>query len=138
MRLTWPLLVGLAVLPCLLQPSYADGFHGERRHPWHFHIGDDHWRHGHWVQSWHGGRYGWWWLVGGTWLLYNTPIYPYPVTAPIVIMEPPPQTYAAPGALPPPAPIWYYCQQPQGYYPYLPSCPSGWQAISSVPPDLHP
>ncbi|NNM51074.1 MAG: hypothetical protein HKM02_02465 [Pseudomonadales bacterium] len=149
MRLTWPLLALIILFPWLLQTSHADEFNGERGNRghdhrrwngdrWHLRMGDEHWRHGRWLQSWHGGRYGWWWQVGGSWLLYNTPVYPYPMTAPIVVIAPPPQTAIAPGALPPPpASTWYYCQQPQGYYPYIPSCPSGWQPVASVPPDLH-
>ncbi len=27
---------------------------------------------------------------------------------------------------------WYYCQDPQGYYPYVQQCPGGWQTV--VPP----
>jgi hypothetical protein len=32
---------------------------------------------------------------------------------------------------------WYYCQNPQGYYPYVKQCPSGWTKVppSAVPPD---
>jgi len=30
---------------------------------------------------------------------------------------------------------WYYCQNPQGYYPYVKSCPGGWmQVIPNVGP----
>jgi hypothetical protein len=24
---------------------------------------------------------------------------------------------------------WYYCQNPQGYYPYVKSCPAGWMKV---------
>ena len=24
---------------------------------------------------------------------------------------------------------WYYCQEPQGYYPYVKSCPGGWMKV---------
>jgi hypothetical protein len=30
---------------------------------------------------------------------------------------------------------WYYCQDPQGYYPYIKSCPGGWM---QVVPDTAP
>ena len=30
---------------------------------------------------------------------------------------------------------WYYCQNTQGYYPYIPTCPSGW---IEVDPDATP
>jgi hypothetical protein len=29
---------------------------------------------------------------------------------------------------------WYYCEQSKGYYPYVKTCPSGWQKVSPVPP----
>ncbi len=31
-------------------------------------------------------------------------------------------------------PIWYYCESPKGYYPYVQSCPSGWQKVPATPP----
>jgi hypothetical protein len=32
---------------------------------------------------------------------------------------------------------WYYCQNPQGYYPYIKSCPGGWiPVIPNVTPPL--
>jgi hypothetical protein len=35
---------------------------------------------------------------------------------------------------PPPQPaFYYYCRYPQGYYPRIPSCPSGWLRV--LPPD---
>ena len=29
---------------------------------------------------------------------------------------------------------WYYCQDPQGYYPYVRNCPGGWQQVLPTPP----
>lgn len=31
--------------------------------------------------------------------------------------------------------FWYYCVKPQGYYPYIRSCPAGWQKVPARPPD---
>jgi hypothetical protein len=28
---------------------------------------------------------------------------------------------------------WYYCADPQGYYPYVKQCPGGWQAVAPQP-----
>jgi hypothetical protein len=54
---------------------------------------------------------------------------------------PPAATYAPPNYPPPPnqAPsqqIWYYCQDPMGYYPYVRDCNGPWQAVpaSVLPP----
>lgn len=29
---------------------------------------------------------------------------------------------------------WYYCRNPAGYYPYVKTCPNGWQRVPSTPP----
>jgi hypothetical protein len=31
---------------------------------------------------------------------------------------------------------WYHCNQPEGYYPYVPSCPGGWQRVPAQPPPI--
>ncbi|MCS3400092.1 hypothetical protein [Burkholderia thailandensis] len=88
------------------------------------------WRGGHWSHGWHGGRYAWWWIVGGVWYIYPEPIYPYPTYVPPAVVEqaPPP----VPRGLPP-ARAWYYCADPQGYFPYVASCNVPWQAIPIQP-----
>jgi hypothetical protein len=56
--------------------------------------------------------------------------YYYP---PAVVYAPPPVAYA-----PPPAPTtyvqqpqqyWYYCDNPRGYYPSVPSCSTPWREV---------
>jgi hypothetical protein len=88
------------------------------------------WRGGHWVHDWHGGRYGWWWIVGGWWYFYPAPVYPYPRYVPpaVVVQQPPP----VPTGLPP-APYWYFCDSPQGYYPYVASCNRPWRTVPATP-----
>ena len=54
--------------------------------------------------------------------------YPVAVAPPAVYVEP-----SAPGAAPPPLPSWYYCDNPQGYYPYVQQCPGGWQPVTPTP-----
>jgi hypothetical protein len=29
---------------------------------------------------------------------------------------------------------WYYCHNPEGYYPYVKKCPSGWMKVVPSPP----
>jgi len=29
---------------------------------------------------------------------------------------------------------WYYCREPEGYYPYVTSCPGGWTKVVPTPP----
>lgn len=31
--------------------------------------------------------------------------------------------------------FWYFCEKPQGYYPYVRACPGGWQKVPARPPD---
>jgi len=88
------------------------------------------WRGGRWVRDWHDGRYGWWWLVGGWWYFYPAPVYPYPEYVPpaVVVEQAPP----IPTGLPP-TQTWYYCDNPQGYYPYVASCRTPWRPVPAKP-----
>lgn len=116
--------------------------------PYHFHYSPVGWRSGFWVHGWRAGRLGWWWPVGGAWLMYDAPIYPYPdpALAPAYVVDDPgasgswaPQGPSAPvprsayadnvQAAPPAPTVRYYCDGAHGYYPEVPSCPTGWQKI---------
>jgi hypothetical protein len=122
------LLVALAGLvvpaPLPARPRWHGPIHRFHEHDLHI------WRSGHWVHGHHAQRFGWWWIVRGVWYWYPNPVYPYPdpYTPSIIVQIPrttPPPT---------PAPVWYYCTQLAGYYPYVPQCPSGWQAVPATPP----
>jgi len=98
--------------------------------------------HGH---GFHGGRvavgigvgpfWGWgpWWPYG-----YAYP-YAYPYTYPYAYPYAyPPQVYVQPAqplsAQPPSSPpVWYYCNNPEGYYPYVQQCPGGWRTVPASP-----
>jgi hypothetical protein len=72
--------------------------------------------------------------LGPYWGPYYWEPYPYPP----VVVTPPPQVYIQPApqtpSPPPPAPsFWYYCEEPQGYYPYVQLCPGGWQPVAPTP-----
>lgn len=116
------------------------GWHGgghEGGHAWH---GGGGW-HGHGGGGWHGhgGSYwypgfrlvvpfywgagplwgpGWW---GPPYPAYSYP-YPYPA-APGTVVQPPQ------GYVQQPPQYWYYCRNPEGYYPYVQSCPGGWTTV---------
>src|SRR5205807_7887443 len=89
------------------------------------------WTRGRWINDWHGSRYGWWWVVGDFWYLYPEPIYPYPMYVPptIVAQQAPPLPTGLPSAQ-----NWYFCDNPQGYYPYVASCNGTWRAVPTTPP----
>ncbi len=75
-------------------------------------------------------------------------VYPPVVVAPPVYVQPPPQVSVQPppqvsvqpppqvSVQPPPPPqaYWYYCDNPQGYYPYVQQCPGGWRQVVPSPP----
>lgn len=76
---------------------------------------------------------GWspWWS-GPAWPYY----YPYFSTPPVVIQQSPTEYIQRDQETEEPD-YWYYCRTPEGYYPYIQRCPSGWLKVepSAVPPD---
>lgn len=100
------------------------------------------WNRGRWFHGEHNGDDGWWWVVGSSWYQYSTPTYPFPDPYVPGDMAPPPTNVANADApipdtdTPPSAPsYWYYCDKPQGYYPYVVDCNNDWQLV--VPTPLH-
>jgi len=72
------------------------------------------WQRGAWQHVVHGGRLGWWWVVGPNWYPFNAPVYPYP------------------GLYTPydrPFGWWYWCDPYQEYYPYVTTCPTPWESV---------
>jgi len=66
---------------------------------------------------------------------YSYP-YPYPVYEqpyPVYVQPAPVQAQVQPTI-----PTWYYCNSAKAYYPYVPSCPEGWQAVAAQPPQVGP
>jgi len=87
------------------------------------------WRGGAWHHEWHDGRFGWWWAIGPDWYFYPEPVYPYPdpYVPPVVATQP------APVSGLPPAQVWYYCDNPPGYYPYVATCTTPWRPVPATP-----
>jgi hypothetical protein len=83
------------------------------------------WRGGYWWHGWRGGRLGWWWCADGNWYWYAAPVYPYPD---VVADDYVPGDYPGPSA-----PMWYYCYDPPGYYPWVRACGSPWRPIPANP-----
>ncbi len=81
------------------------------------------WEGGDWRRTWHDGHLGWWWVVSGDWFFYPQPIYPYP------LYVGPSYYYDYYGTYGPPSYYWYYCEDPPGYYPYVPRCFVPWQTV---------
>jgi hypothetical protein len=97
--------------------------------------------YGHGGYNGHGNSYsarifigpGWW--GPGYWGPPAYPYYPYYsyYPAPPVVVEQQPQAYVQQNQQE--SDYWYYCQNPEGYYPYVKSCPGGWM---KVVPDAAP
>lgn len=113
------ILALLIVLSTGMQPAYAvrGGHHG----------------HG-------GGQVGFGVFLGPGWwgpYPYPFPYYPsYPYapyySPPAVIIQQPPEISVQPAPQAEAPSYWYYCKDPQGYYPTVTRCPKGWMRV--VPP----
>ncbi len=76
---------------------------------------------------------------------FGVPVMPAPwyYAPPPVVYAPPPVVYAPPPVVvaPPPqpayvsqpAPNWYYCDNPKGYYPYVATCNGAWRQVPAQP-----
>lgn len=73
---------------------------------------------------------GWW----GWPYPYYYPYYSYPYSyQPPVIVEQQPNTYIYQSPRKEEPYYWYFCTDPEGYYPYVKKCPKGWQKV--IPPE---
>ena len=70
---------------------------------------------------------GWWWIVGDVWFFYPAPIYPYPLYIGSLDYYDYYDRYGTPDY------YWYYCTNPQGYYPYVQECIGTWHAVPPAP-----
>ena len=104
------------------------------------------WRDGLWRHEMFNGLLGWWWVSGGVWYHYEAPVYPYPLVvsgmafAPPVVVMPgaPPMVVQQVAPPPPPQPpqqqqVWYYCDNPAGYYPYVATCSMPFRPVAARP-----
>lgn len=80
------------------------------------------WTHGRWHHTWHHGRFGWWWFFNDFWFFYPEPFYPYPA----YVGEYYDDEYTDDG-------YWYWCDDPQGYYPYIQECNVDWIPVPPTP-----
>ena len=118
------LLAGLLALGLVLGvlgiPTGADAWGPPfpRQHVPHFrHFHSGHFRPGHFIGGFGVG------IIGG--LALGAALAPPVYVGPPVAVYAPPAYYSAPSA----PTYWYYCQNPQGYYPYVPQCPGGWLTV---------
>ena len=123
---------------------------------WGGHWGGPGWG-GHWGGPGWGGRWGgpgWgpgWGYWGGPGIYLGAPFwggpywggpfwgapywggpYGYFAGPPTVVEESPP-VFTQPAPQPGGAYYWYYCENPEGYYPYVRECPNGWMKVNPSP-----
>jgi hypothetical protein len=121
---------------------HSGGGHGGSYQGGHYHGG--YYRGGHYG-GWYGGAYwGWPWYAAwpGYYWGYGYPYYGYyGAYASYPAYEPAPSVYVEPGpsggaisAAPAPRVLWYYCNDPAGYYPYVQECNSPWVKVLPPPP----
>jgi hypothetical protein len=124
------LLGGAFSVPAM--PAAADHWHHGY---WHGGY-PGYWHTGYWHHGWYGGRFGWWWVTGGGWYWYDAPVYPYPGVVSEVYVTPPANAVPPPAA---PAPqMWYYCDNPAGYYPYVQTCSQPFRPVVPTQPQAAP
>ena len=116
----------------------------------HGHGGGGHWHGGsHWhsnIGLYIGPGFGPYYprFYGDPFYYGYPPYYSYP---PAVVVAPPqqPPVYIEQGQQPESAQVgpdsapqqdnfWYHCDKPEGYYPYIKTCPQGWQKVTPEPP----
>ena len=114
------------------------GFHGVHGWKGHGYYGGHGWR-GYGYYGGHGWKsvgvsigIGPYW--GPYWGSYGYPYaysYGYPYTyPPQIYVQPSPRSSIQPPSSPP---VWYYCEDPQGYYPHVQQCPGGWRTGTGAP-----
>ncbi len=93
------------------------------------------WRGGFWGPRFHGGVFFGPSIGFGMYAPLWVPPPVYYAPPPVVVQ----QGYVAPPAYGPPAAepqnpgYWYYCANPQGYYPYIRTCNGQWQTVPANP-----
>lgn len=140
-----PLLgaLALAVPAKAAPPSGGSQHHFEGGHgDFHGNFRHDHDRGGFgfggfWDPWWGWGPADYW---GGYPYPYYYPPYPYAYPDPAYYAPPAGPAPQAQAAAPtqftgaPPQQFWYYCDNPQGYYPYVQNCGAAWRQVAATPP----
>jgi hypothetical protein len=76
-----------------------------------------------WYSPWYYG-YGY---PSGYYVESAAPLEYVEMNPPAPVADTPAASETAPG-------VWYYCKNPEGYYPYVKNCTDGWQEVPAQPP----
>ncbi len=119
-------LITLLAVPILLwvPASYAGGGHHGGYHGGYY---GGYGYHGGYHRGHHGYRSSLFISFAPYWgrPYYYPPYYPAPVTVPVLAV---PAVYVEKSEQQQPY-YWYYCTDPEGYYPYVKQCPPGWMQV---------
>ncbi len=106
------------------------GFHG---HDFAQFTPQEHqtWSRGTWQHTWHNGHFGWWWDCDDFWFFYLEPIYTFPTFVSYYYDD----DYYGDGygngyGYGASDYSWYWCDEPEGYYPYVQTCEVPWRPVS--------
>ena len=113
--------------------NFGGGHYGGHGHS-HLSIGLGYYGPGFYGGYGYGGGYG----FGGYGYGFGNPFYyppPYVYPQTVIVPTSPPVYTQQPQVQPaqPQTNYWYYCQDPEGYYPYVKNCPPGWLQVAPQP-----
>jgi hypothetical protein len=127
------LLVAISISGLAQAAPRHGGGHGGHVYSGHRHSG-----HGHvGIGLYFGVPYGYPYYPPYYYPYYYPPVMVTPAQPPVYIEQAPPSSYVPPDIAAPTESdhyYWYHCDKPDGYYPYIKECPSGWQKVTPTPP----
>ena len=134
-NLNWIYLIVILLALTANDSVWARGGHGHGHRHSHFNLGIS-------VGGYSPGFYGSGFYGPGSYgyrsygypdPFFSRPYYSYPPT--VVVPVTPPVYIQQEQARPVRQQInyWHYCQNPEGYYPYVKNCPGGWLQVAPQP-----
>lgn len=123
-------LLAIALIAPMIADARPGPGHGGYGSRGHVYVGGSYYGGGY-----YGGYYGGGWGWRGNWafpLLIGGALM-YDMTTPRTVYVQPDPAYASP-VVAAQAQSWYWCASANAYYPYVTSCPTGWQAVPATPP----
>ncbi|PXW83482.1 hypothetical protein C8R34_1274 [Nitrosomonas sp. Nm84] len=126
------LMIIISVL-ALSNAAWARGGHGHRHSHINLGISVGGYYPGFYGSGFYGpGSYGY--RSYGYDPFFYRPYYSYPQTVVVPVTPPVYIQQEQPRPAQPQVNYWHYCQNPEGYYPYVKSCPGGWLQVAPQPP----
>lgn len=110
------------------------GGHGHRHHHLNFGINVGGYYPGFYGSGFYGPSFYGYRSYGYPDPFFNRPFYSYPPTVVVPVTPPVYIQREQPQPVQQQTNYWHYCQNPEGYYPYVKSCPDGWLQVAPQPP----